>query len=181
MADRTHPTRAALLDAGFALVDDTALSVLSIDEVVRHAGVAKGTFYVHFTDRVEYLVEMHRSFHAQLRTAIAGSVAGREPGADRLRLGTIAYLDGCLQAHGVKAMLVQARGLPEIGREVATSNRRFALAVRPDLEALGAPYPLEAARLFVAMAAETALQELEVRRRLPRLRATLSAFAGIER
>ncbi len=178
MADHAHPTRATLLDAGLAASEDTVLSALSVDQVVRHAGVAKGTFYVHFDDRGDYLTALHRRFHDELRAKIAAKVAGLEPGENRLRRGTVAYLDGCLHARGVKAMLAQARGVPEIGQAVATSNERFATAVRADLDALGWAHPLEAARLFVAMAAETALGELAAGKRLPRLRAALFSYAG---
>ena len=178
MPDTTHPTRQTLLDAGLTLAEDTALSALSIDELVREAGVAKGTFYVHFADRAEYVSALHRQFHDQLRTAIAAAVGDLPTGADRLRRATVAYLDACLVAKGVKAMLAQARGLPVISRDVAASNDRFARGARPDFEALGFSNPLESARLFVAMTAEVALLELDAGRRRPKLRVALFEYVG---
>ncbi len=161
MADANHPTRLLLLDAGLALADDKALAAISVDDIVRGAEVAKGTFYVHFTDRTAFLVALHGRFHEQLRDAIRSSSAASEPGYQRIRRATIAYLDGCLQARGVKAMLASARGEPAIAQEVARSNDRFARAASGDIRAMGRPDPLETARLFVVMTAEVALLELE--------------------
>ena len=43
--------REALLDAGAALAEEHGLAGVSVNMVVARAGVAKGTFYVHFKDR----------------------------------------------------------------------------------------------------------------------------------
>ena len=161
MADENHPTRFLLLDAGLALAERESLSGISVDDIVRGAEVAKGTFYVHFTDRTAFLVALHAHFHEQLRASIRSSSAQAKPGYQRIRRSTIAYLDGCLQARGVKAMLASARGEPAITEAVNRSNDRFARAAVGDLRAMGHPDPLETARLFVAMTAEVALLELD--------------------
>jgi TetR/AcrR family transcriptional repressor of nem operon len=173
MAHSEHPTRHALLDAGLGLAERVALSALSVDEIVRGAGVAKGTFYVHFKDRADYLVALHRQFHDEIRLAIQAESDELPPGRERLERAAAAYLDACLRARGVKAMLAQARGLPGIGHEVAAANDRFAHDIEPDLRALGSAHPLEAARLFVAMTAEVALLELDAGESLTPLRAAL--------
>jgi AcrR family transcriptional regulator len=173
MADATHPTRLLLLDAGLALADRKPLGAISVDDVVRGAHVAKGTFYVHFGDRTAFLVALHARFHERLREAIRSSSASAEPGFQRLRRSTIAYLDGCLASRGVKAMLASARGEPAIAEQVARSNDRFARAAVGDFRAMGLSYPLESARLFVAMTAEVALLELERGRPDPKLRRAL--------
>src|SRR5690242_18163986 len=110
MPSDDHPTRIALLDAGFHLADDDGLTSISVDRIVAAAGVAKGTFYVHFADREAYLVALHRQFHDRLRQAIRDASAGLPPGRERLRASTTAYLDGCLDAIGVKGVLTRARG-----------------------------------------------------------------------
>jgi TetR/AcrR family transcriptional repressor of nem operon len=179
MAADTHPTRRALLDAGLMLAEDRALSTLSIDEIVQRANVAKGTFYVHFRDRADYMVALHRRFHDDRADGIREAGAGLEPGAEHLRASTLAYLNGCLAARGVKAMLLEARGEPAIAQAVATSNERFSRAAVPDFRALGARHPSEAARLFVAMVAEVALLELPKGKRRSSLRAALWHLAGV--
>jgi TetR/AcrR family transcriptional repressor of nem operon len=161
MPDLTHPTRAALLDAGLTLADERSLGAMSVDDVVRHAQVAKGTFYVHFPDRASFLVALHARFHDELRERIRAAAAGRPAGADRLKRSITAYLDGCRDLAGVKAMLASARGEPAIAQAVAASNDRFATAGVDDLAAMGHHPAAPVARLVVAMAAEIALAELE--------------------
>jgi AcrR family transcriptional regulator len=181
MADDQHPTRLRLLDTALELADDRGIAALSVDEVVRAANVAKGTFYVHFVDRADFLVALHQRFHHCLRQQMRSVSADLAPGAERLRAGTTAYLDGCRHATGVKAMLASARGEPAIADAVAASNDRFARATAPDFRALGRAHPVEAARLFVAMAAEVALLELQRGRRLAPLRQALWDYVVSDR
>ena len=174
MPNEDHPTRRALLDAGLALAERDGLATITVDQIVAEAAVAKGTFYVHFQDREAYLVALHSAFHDQLRAAIVHASAGLPPGRDRLLASTRAYLDGCLRSKGVKGMLIQARGVPEIAESVMASNDRFARASRPDFEALGVQYVLETAHLYVAATAEVAVLEATRGRRNPRLRGALA-------
>ena len=57
MASQTAPsprmqrTRAALIAAGLELLVDRPIDGIAIDEVVARAGVAKGSFFNHFTDK----------------------------------------------------------------------------------------------------------------------------------
>src|ERR1700676_3254454 len=69
-------TREALLDAGAALAEEHGLAGVSVSMVVARAGVAKGTFYVHFKDRAEFVDAMHARFHARAEAAITDAVAG---------------------------------------------------------------------------------------------------------
>jgi AcrR family transcriptional regulator len=48
---RTLETRARLIAAAEALIDDAGYEALRIEEVVLGAGVAKGTFFAHFKDK----------------------------------------------------------------------------------------------------------------------------------
>ena len=180
MAETSHPTRQVLLDAGLDLADDIGLGELSVNHVVRQAHLAKGTFYVHFADRTDYLVALHRGFHDQLRSLIRTAAAGLPAGGDRLRRSASAYLDGCLHARGVKAMLLHARGVQAIAQAVAQSDDRFAHAAAPDLAELGVAHPLEAARLFVAMVAQVALLECTDGRAEPDLRDALWEMAHLD-
>ncbi|MGZ4708234.1 MAG: TetR/AcrR family transcriptional regulator [Acidimicrobiales bacterium] len=173
MTEALHPTAAALLASGLALAEAGTLSSLSVDDVVRGANVAKGTFYVHFPDRASFLVALHDRFHDDLRERIRQASRGLEPGAERLERSVTAYLDGCLEARGVKSMLAGARGEPAVADRVTAANDRFARSAVDDMAALGREHPLESARLFVAMVAEIALLELDRHRRDNRLRHAL--------
>lgn len=48
---RTLKTRARLLDAAREVISETSHGALRVEEVVRRAGVAKGTFFAHFKDK----------------------------------------------------------------------------------------------------------------------------------
>src|ERR1700738_3838084 len=100
----SHPTRQALVDAGFALTSTESLNRITVDAIVNKAGVAKGTFYVHFADRAAFLLALHAQFHEQWRNCIQQAMAPLSPGAGRLRKGAEAYLDKCLKERAVKAL-----------------------------------------------------------------------------
>lgn len=156
-----HPTKTALLAAGLRLAETTSLSKLSVNRIVKEAGLAKGTFYVHFADRNEYLVALHGRFHTHLNTAIEAAIAGMPEGRENLQQGIEAYLDGCLQRRELKALLMEARIDPAVATAVRQRNESYYANVADDLNAMGWPQPMLAARLFVTMVAEAALIECE--------------------
>lgn len=174
-ADALHPTRHALLDAAIRIAGRQGLDGLTIEEVTREAELAKGTFYVHFTDRNAMLVDLHRRFHDELYRTIAASAAAQEPGPDRARARILGFLDGCRRQAGVRAMLLQARSEPAIARAVQERNDGSARILAQDLRG-STPVPLQTARLLVAAAAEAAMQELAAGRALPRLRKALTSL-----
>lgn len=174
-ADRAA-TRQDLLRAGRELAGKKPLSALRIDDIVERAGVAKGTFYLHFHDRAELLVTLHREFHDEVERMVAEASAGLANGAERLLAGSRAYLDACRSAHPVKALLFEARVMPEILAEVGARNQRFAALAQKEFAAAGWPDPASAARLWVGLVAEAALAEAERGARLPRLRECLARF-----
>jgi AcrR family transcriptional regulator len=174
-ADAEHPTRHELLDAAITVIDRDGLDALSINEVTREAGLAKGTFYVHFSDRAALLVDLHRRFHDDLYGSIAADTAGLAPGPARARARIHAFLDACRRQRGVRAMLLQARSEAPILDEVQRRNDQTARLLAEDLRT-AVQHPLETARLIVAATAETALLELTAGRAQPRLRAALDAL-----
>src|ERR1700751_6027937 len=69
-------TREALLDAGVAVAARDGLAGLSVNRVVDEAGVAKGTFYVHFADREAFVDALHARFHERVEQAAARATGG---------------------------------------------------------------------------------------------------------
>ena len=104
-----HPTSETLLDAGVAVAERHGLAGLSVNRVVALAGVAKGTFYVHFRDRDAFVDALDARFHARVAEAVAAATAGMPDGAQKLLRGAEAYLDVCLQDRAVKALAHEAR------------------------------------------------------------------------
>lgn len=174
-AGEGHPTRRELMDAARAIAEEQGLATLSVETVTREAGHAKGTFYVHFSDRTELLLELHRRFHDDLFDRIREATSGMPPGPVRARARIVAFLDGCREQPGVRAMLLQARAIPEMADLVRDRNAEATRELAADLASVSASQK-ETARLLVAATAEAALAELEARRRLPRLREALLAL-----
>src|SRR5271165_4171722 len=97
IAPAQHVTRERLLDAGVSVAERHGLTGLSVNRVVAQAGVAKGTFYVHFADRSAFVDALHARFHARVTDAVASVTQGLSPGAERILRGAEAYLDLCLK------------------------------------------------------------------------------------
>ena len=140
--DRRAKTRAQLLQAARALYAERAVESVTIDDLVSEAGVAKGTFYVHF----ERLTD--------LQAAVAGDLAqsfddllqplrlGLADPIERVAAGCAAFIRealrdpawGCLVARGAWALPTVASAartnLIEDLRQAAVNGR---LAIAPDL------------------------------------------------
>jgi TetR/AcrR family transcriptional regulator, transcriptional repressor for nem operon len=171
-------TRDALLDAGVAVAEQQGLAGLSVNRVVAHAGVAKGTFYVHFADREAFVDALHERFHAAVEDAMARALADVPPGAERLVRGAEAYLDACLANRAVKALSLEARSEAALTASMRARHDRFVAAARPSFKAMGWPDAAAASQLLAAMTAEIAIRELEAGRRLPAARRSLKRFLG---
>jgi TetR/AcrR family transcriptional regulator, transcriptional repressor for nem operon len=150
--DPDHPTRARLLDAALGLGDERPLRGVSVDEITARAGVAKGTFYVHFPRREDFLRAVHDEVQRTLVERVGEATAGMPPGRDRLRKGCEAYLDTCLDLTGVKT-LIGSQELRASG-DAAASDDRWVAPNAVDLEAMGAADPSSVARLLVAVLRE---------------------------
>jgi TetR/AcrR family transcriptional regulator, transcriptional repressor for nem operon len=168
-----HPTRLLLLDAGTRLGERQGLAALSVNNVVEEANVAKGTFYVHFKDRTDYLVSLHRRFHDRLFDTVTRAIDGLTPGGVRLHRSINAYLDGCLNEKLTRAILFDAQYEIAIRAEVAHRNETAAKSIGIDLQAMSLGTPLETARLVIAMTVDVAIAEREALFPLPSLRKAL--------
>jgi AcrR family transcriptional regulator len=171
-------TREALLDAGVVVAESQGLSGLSVNRVVAEAGVAKGTFYVHFEDRKAFVDALHARFHDRVDEAVGKAIAGTAPGPDRLIAGVEAYLDTCLADRAVKALALEARSDPDLATSMSNRHERFAASAVPSFKAMDWPDATAASHLFAAMTAEIAIRELEAGRRLPAARRSLRRFLG---
>lgn len=146
-------TRAALLEAGRVVGEREGLAELSVAAVASEAGVAKGTFYVHFADREAFLDALRDEFQRRITGRVARALGDLPLGEERLLAGLTAYLDACLEARTVKALI----------REIREDHggMSFAAQVEVNLRAMGWRDATPAARLIVAMGVEIALTEHE--------------------
>ena len=172
-------TREALLDAGAALAEQHGLAGVSVNMVVARAGVAKGTFYVHFKDRAAFVDAMHERFHGRVQVAVDHAVAGLPLGARRLFCAAEAYLDISLANRGVKALSLEARSDPTVQDSMTVRRDRLAAAGVADLRAMGWDDAEAAAQLLAAMTREISVLEFDAGRQLPASRRALKRFLGI--
>jgi TetR/AcrR family transcriptional regulator, transcriptional repressor for nem operon len=171
-------TRDTLLDAGVAVAEQHGLAGLSVNRVVAEAGVAKGTFYVHFDNREAFVDALHARFHARVQAAVVEATEGLSPGADRIVRGVEAYLDTCLEDRAVKALALEARSDPDLAVSMSARHEQFAASAVPSFKAMDWPDAAAASQLLAAMTAEVAIRELEAGRRLPAARRSLRRFLG---
>jgi TetR/AcrR family transcriptional repressor of nem operon len=171
-------TREALLDAGAALAEEHGLAGVSVNMVVARAGVAKGTFYVHFKDRAAFVDDMHARFHARVQAAVDQAVAGLPPGARRLSRASEAYLDVSLANRGVKALSLEASSDPAAQDSMAVRRERLTAAGVADLKAMGWDDAEAAAQLLAAMTREISVLEFDAGHQLPASRRALKRFLG---
>jgi AcrR family transcriptional regulator len=171
-------TRDALLDAGVAVAEQHGLAGLSVNRVVAEAGVAKGTFYVHFETREEFVDALHARFHARVQEAVGEATKGLPAGAGRIVRGAEAYLDTCLEDRAVKALALEARSNPDLAASMSARHEQFAASAVSSFKAMGWPDAAAASHLLAAMTAEVAIRELEAGRRLPAARRSLRRFLG---
>ena len=58
VADKKTAKKGKLIDAAFELFTNKGINPTAIDEVVKRAGVAKGTFYLYFKDKYDLLEQI---------------------------------------------------------------------------------------------------------------------------
>ncbi len=76
LSPRAARTRAALIAAGFDLLAAKPIDAIPIDEVVARAGVAKGSFFNHFTDKQAFAEAIAAEVRLQLEDQVTRANAG---------------------------------------------------------------------------------------------------------
>jgi TetR/AcrR family transcriptional regulator, transcriptional repressor for nem operon len=173
-----HHTYELLLDAGVAVAERDGLAGLSVNRVVAEAGVAKGTFYVHFANREAFVDAIHARFHNRVLEAVASATSDTKPGPQRILSGVEAYLDVCLADRAIKALSLEARSDTALTSSLSARHERFAASAVPSFRAMGWPDARAAAQLLAAMTSEIAIRELEAGKKLPSARRALRRFVG---
>ncbi|MFJ3385339.1 MULTISPECIES: TetR/AcrR family transcriptional regulator [unclassified Curtobacterium] len=148
-------TRESLLDAGEVIAADGAQG-LTVAAITARAGLAKGTFYVHFDDRASFIQALQARFQSHVETAILTAVDSQPPGRAFLAAVLDGYLNACLTHRAVKAVLVDTRA----GNEAAAAHllllERFERLVGPSFTVLGmGPIDVQT-RILISVASEAA-------------------------
>lgn len=168
-------TYESLLEAGRALAIAEGVDALSISRIADAAGVAKGTFYVHFDDRDDFVEALRAGFQERMGEVISDATGGLPAGRERLVAGLTAYLDACLADPAMKAL---AREMSSTGGDGPRGEERFARLIERNLRAAGWADARAAAILLAAATARVATMELESGRRQPAARRALWHLIG---
>ncbi len=127
---RAARTRRAMLDAGFELLAERPIDAIAIDEVVARAGVAKGSFFNHFTDKPGFAGAIAAEVRLELEERVTDANAGVEDPVLRLAGGMRVAVDFALSER--KRAIVMLRGL-----EASTGlNHELNRGIRADIELL---------------------------------------------
>lgn len=78
LSPRAARTRSALIAAGFDLLAEKPIDAIPIDEVVVRAGVAKGSFFNHFSDKAAFASAIAEEVRRELEDRITLANAGVE-------------------------------------------------------------------------------------------------------
>lgn len=160
-AKRTAPLDTQkLFKAVKQMSKDVAYADASLERIARTAKVPVGRLRTQFIDRTHFLIAIQQFFLDELRDEVINVTAHYPPGLDRVRSATLVYLDHCLRWRGLRGWLLQARrDEPLMAEGLRRQNHSFALVISTEFHALGWPYPLAAARLYLAAIQEAARLE----------------------
>jgi len=86
----------------------------SLEDVATRAGVSKALIYEHFASKRELFRALLNTYVGELMERVVGTIAGAEPGEDRLRQGVAAFLSYVEERREAWRMLVRNVSDPEI-------------------------------------------------------------------
>lgn len=146
--ERRARTRAQLVEAANRLISRQAVESITIDDIVKEAGVAKGTFYVHFEDMhalvvavADGLIEIFDELLQPQRVALADPFA-------RIAFGCASFVERAIENPGWASVVGRmASSYPSIGRvarERLSEDLDELASLRPDDFGLDAEIVLEA-------------------------------------
>lgn len=127
---RAARTRAALLAAGFELLAERPIDAIAIDDIVARAGVAKGSFFNHFTDKQGFASAIGAAVRLELEARVDAANDGVTDPVLRLAGGMRVAVDFALSER--KRAIIMLRGLERATGIDHDLNR----GIRADIDAL---------------------------------------------
>jgi AcrR family transcriptional regulator len=77
--------RTSLIDAAVAAFVDHGVEATTVDDVVRRAGAAKGTFYLYFRTKDELINAVAESLVSRVGVSVATALRSSDPAPERIR------------------------------------------------------------------------------------------------
>lgn len=168
--------RLALLQAGKRLAQRGVFEQTIPSVIASEAGLTESVYHACYRNEKEYLLALHQYFLRGVLKQVVGSLTGLPQGVERLHAGVRAFLDGCLELHGLRSLLLRMESNPVITEDARRRRRAFMEMLRLEFKAAGWAHPEETARLYRVMVEEVAQAELEANRPLPSFRHILWQF-----
>lgn len=109
-------TRQALFRAGEKVLGQQGINRANIAEITREAGVAQGTFYVHFESKSDLIEGFVRYINHQMRRELQRVVVKTKDRRDAERVGMLAFFDFLRKHREIYRMVPECE---MISREVA--------------------------------------------------------------
>ncbi|HYF45906.1 MAG TPA: TetR/AcrR family transcriptional regulator [Acidimicrobiales bacterium] len=141
---RSARTRRKLLDGALKAIDDRGFHATRVDDIVRHAGVSHGAFYLYFDDKQELFrilaAEAAEDMIARVEDLVGQPVVGEE---------LVDWLEGFVDAYARHGAVIRAwmedhardRGLRKVAND-AFGHIITDLAPSVDTKALGPLGPI---------------------------------------
>jgi AcrR family transcriptional regulator len=126
------PAREALIDATKRLLVQSVHGGFTIDEVIREARVARGSFYNHFTSVDELIATTQQVVQTQCNDAIAAAIADSPDAATSMARGLVVAMRFGYE-HGANARVLLVSG-PGAADPAHPANRELTAALRVGIE-----------------------------------------------
>ncbi len=72
--EQNAQTQANIKKAFISLINEKGFSNLTVSDITRTAGISRGTFYVHFTDKFALLEHLENTIHQSIAAAIQSNI-----------------------------------------------------------------------------------------------------------
>ena len=126
-------TRARLMEAGESLFAERGIHGVTSHDIAKRAGVAAGTFYLHFRDKAELFREIAQQAVADLRSRLERATASQPDTASAVRSHAAALvgfaednrdLIRILFSHDGEAAQVESDVLDQLAANIESSRKR---------------------------------------------------------
>ena len=127
-AERSRTTRAALLASARRLFAEHGFARTGREQIVEQAGVTRGALYHHFDSKEGLFRAVVEELEQEVVNQVAATAMKGADAGERLRLGSLAFLDACLDPAVRRIVVLDAPSVLgwEEWREI---ERRYGLAL----------------------------------------------------
>lgn len=94
-------TRQAIFSAAEKVIGECGINRANISEITRVAGVAQGTFYVHFASKIELIEGFVKFYNHRMRCELQRAVASVQDRRDAERVGVLSFFEFTRQHRGI--------------------------------------------------------------------------------